>query len=100
MRQGGKCNKEKKMKKKLLSGLLTLAVATTSLVSLAGCNKIFDDDSVRVDTTKTQLYAVTYNGGWGGEWLEVLGKEFEEMYKDTSFEEGKKEYHVTVHMGA
>lgn len=40
------------MKKKLLSGLLTLAVATTSLVSLAGCNKIFDDDSVRVDTDK------------------------------------------------
>lgn len=99
MRQGGKCNKEKKMKKKLLSGLLTLAVATTSLVSLAGCNKIFGDDSVGVDTTKTQLYAVTYNGGWGGEWLEVLGKEFEEMYKDTSFEEGKKGVQVVIKLG-
>ena len=87
------------MKKKLLSGLLSLAVATTSLVSLAGCGKFFDDDSVTVDTTKTQLYAVTYNGGWGGEWLEVLGKEFEEIYKDTSFEEGKKGVQVVIKLG-
>lgn len=86
------------MKKKLLSGLITLTVAATSLVSLAGC-KIFEDDSVQVDTTKTQLYAVTYNGGWGGEWLEVFGKEFEEMYKDTSFEDGKKGVQVVVKLG-
>ena len=84
------------MKKKLLSGLLTLAVATTSLVTLAGC---FGGDEVQVDATKTQLYAVTYNGGWGGEWLETLGKEFEEIYKDTSFEDGKKGVQVVVKLG-
>lgn len=88
------------MKKKLLSGLLTLAVATTSLVSLTGCkNDLWGDDGIDVDTTKTQLYAVTYNGGWGGEWLEVLGKEFEEIYKDTSFEDGKKGVQVVIKLG-
>lgn len=87
------------MKKKLLSGLLTLAVATTSLVTLAGCDTFKDPDAIEVDTTKTQLYAVTYNGGWGGEWLEVLGKEFEEIYKDTSFEEGKKGVQVVIKLG-
>lgn len=87
------------MKKKLLSGLLTLAVATTSLVTLAGCDTFKDPDAIEVDATKTQLYAVTYNGGWGGEWLEQLGKEFEEIYKDTSFEEGKKGVQVVVKLG-
>lgn len=76
------------MKRKFTSILLTLILAFTTCVCLTGCNPP-DDSGVTVDSSKTQLYVGTYNGGWGMEWLEIMADEFEEMYKDYSFENGK-----------
>lgn len=44
----------------------------------------------KVDKTKTQLSIANFDGGVGRQWLEVLGKEFEEKYAEVSFEKGKK----------
>jgi spermidine/putrescine-binding protein len=42
-----------------------------------------------VDKNKTQLYIGNYSGGIGSEWLNAAKAEFEEKYKDRSFQDGK-----------
>ena len=53
-----------------------------------GCRRDNSEDQ-KVDKSKTQLYVKYYNGGFGDEWLNQLCAEFEEMYADVHFEEGK-----------
>ena len=48
------------------------------------------------DKDKTALYIGNYDGGFGHEWLDLYEAGFEEMYKDVSFEEGKKGVDVVV----
>lgn len=64
-----------------------------SLFAFVGCGP--DDDDV-LDETKSHLYVVTYNGGWGYSWLEQMASEFEQMYANYSFEEGKQG--VVIHI--
>lgn len=52
-----------------------------------GCNR--SDDDQTVDSSKLQLYVKYYNGGFGDEWLNQLCTEFEAMYADTDFGNGK-----------
>ena len=49
-----------------------------------------------VDYSRTQLYVSNFNGGYGDEWLYKLKTRFEEFYKETIFEEGKKGVQVLI----
>lgn len=49
-----------------------------------------------VDYSRTQLYVSNFNGGYGDEWLYKLKARFEEFYKETTFEEGKKGVQVLI----
>ena len=54
---------------------------------LSACHR---DTGVKINTTMTQLYVGNCANGYGTEWLSEISADFEEMYKDYSFEEGKK----------
>lgn len=66
--------------KKISSVLIAILI----LFSASACS-----NKTAIDKNKTQLYVFSYNGGIGNKWLleDIAG--FEEMYKDTSFENGK-----------
>ena len=93
---------EELMKKKLIAMLLTLAIA---LSLLAGCGSVgvvqkpTDGGNVQVgptDSTKSYITVATWDGGLGSQWLKDAAELFEEMHKDTSFEEGKKGIDIEV----
>ncbi len=80
------------MKKTLKKLIATVCALTCVGSAFVGCKKggpIFAVDILDVDETKTQLYIGNYNGGMGSRWLDEYRKGFEELYKDTSFEDGK-----------
>lgn len=74
--------------KKVSKCLFLAANAVLSISLLAGCGgkKVGPE----VDTAKTQLYVKYNNGGMGDVWLNRLDAEFVELFKDYSFEAGKK----------
>ena len=82
-----------------------MALALASLMSvgvLTGCQKRpggiggkVEKESV-ADKTKTVLNVATFDGGVGHEWLEEAALRFEDMYKDVSFEDGKKGVDIVV----
>ena len=81
-----------KMKKsmRILSLLLCLLMFASAMSVLTGCRRDEDNTDQTVNETKTQLYVKYYNAGFGDEWLNRLCAEFEAMYADVSFEEGKR----------
>lgn len=79
------------MKKKLLSFVLVTILLLTTF-SFVACRS----NDEEIDESKTQLKIGCWDGGFGIEWLTNIAKEFEEMYKDYSFEEGKKGVQVWV----
>lgn len=80
------------MKKKLLSIALvgTMAFSTCAIV---GCSP-----AEKFDETKTHLIVGVYDGGFGADSWEKMEKDFEALYANTSFEEGK--VGVDVHINA
>ena len=54
---------------------------------LSACHR---DEGVKINTTMTQLYVGNCANGYGTEWLSEISADFEELYKDYSFETGKK----------
>ncbi len=48
---------------------------------------------------KTTLSVVSYDGGWGIEWLQSMADEFEEMYKDYSFEPDRLGVEIKIKPG-
>ena len=63
------------------------AMAIVMVISLlAGCG---GGGSSKVDSTKTHLSILCYDGGIGFEWAKNAAKRFEEKYANVSFEEGK-----------
>ena len=85
------------MKKKFLSFLLTLVMLFAAF-SFTACDlgNLGDDVGEEPDTTKTHLYVVSYDGGWGIEWLNTMAREFEAMYEGHSFESGRQG--IVVHV--
>ena len=59
------------------------------------CGKSKDAVGV-IDPSKTVIDVASYNGGIGLEWMQEAAKRFEEIYKDVSFEEGKKGVMINV----
>lgn len=67
--------------KKTTKRLLCLAMSVPmTLGVLAGCSG--GGGRVYYDSTKTQLFVQTYNGGYGTAWIERVGDRFEEAFKD------------------
>lgn len=74
------------MMKKLLK-LICLVLCVTMIAGAFGaCG---DGDGREVNESMTQLNINHYNGGFGNQWLEKAISDFEEEYKDFSFEPGK-----------
>ena len=71
------------MKGNRIAAVLLAVVAAAGV--LGGCGGNVQE----IDTTKTQLYIGNYDGGMGSRWLDEYIKGFEELYKDTPFEDGK-----------
>lgn len=80
------------MNKKLSTVLLATVMSVTSLGAFAGCG----GKTNGTDPTKSLLNVGVFNGGLGRVWMDSLAKDFEEYYKDTSFEEGKMGVQVVV----
>ena len=81
-----------KMKKKLVS----LALAATlglSVTALAACGFTPQEED---DPTVTHLYVGVFNGGFGTDSWDDMGKRFETIFKDVSFEDGKTGVKVHV----
>lgn len=77
--------------KNILKKIGTCAVAAllgVSAVSFAGCS---DENA-----NKTTISIHYYNGGLGSDWIREVIAEFEEMFADVSFEEGKTGVHVAL----
>lgn len=74
-------------------------VLSLSLCMLAGCGKSGGADSTNsepIDLNKSQLNVFNFNGGFGNDWLYAARSRFEEMYKDTEFEKGKKGVQIRI----
>lgn len=71
------------MKRKSIIALVLVIATVMSL--LAGCG----NGKNAVDSTKTHLSVLCYDGGIGSEWMKNAAKRFEAKYANVSFEEGK-----------
>lgn len=69
-------------RKSILALFMVIAVM---LSVLAGCGS----NESKVDSTKTHLSVLCYDGGIGSGWAKNAAKRFEEKYANVSFEEGK-----------
>lgn len=81
------------MKKKFLSLALAIMMAISSLALFTACDEEWD---VEINEDQTQLFIGIYDGGFGHEWLQKLADEFEELYKDKSFEDGKQGVQIII----
>lgn len=72
--------------KKVIGLMLSMTLLASSL---AGCNKLLEEEVVKVDTTKSTLYVSTRDSGFRYNWLTALARGFEKKYENTSFEDGK-----------
>ena len=80
--------------KKILTLLLVLIMSLTG----TACDR-FGGGEEEDDPTVTHLKVLNYNGGFGTQWLEEVKERFEEVYKDYSFEEGKKGVVIDIDRG-
>lgn len=71
----------------MIKKLLTIVLALAVLLGCTACGG--GGGGEIVDRTKTQIYVSNFAGGFGSEWLTKIKLDFEEAYKDVSFEEDK-----------
>ncbi len=81
------------MKKKLVAQALSLAIIAGTVGGAVGCGPTVLNE---VDETMTQIYISAYDAGYGREWLDTFAVEFQELHKETSFEENKMGVQVFV----
>ena len=87
------------MKQKVTKAIALVCAAVAMGSTFAACQPgsggILGGQSM-IDRNKTQLYVGNYDGGFGSDWLDTYKVAFEEMYKEVSFEEGKKGVEVVL----
>ena len=69
--------------RKIISVVMAIFIAVTTM-SVVGCT-----EKQKRDLSKTQLDISYFAGGFGESWIYKAKKEFEALYKDYQFEEGK-----------
>ena len=84
------------MKKNFFKKTVTLLLVATSLSLVACGGDSGDSSNKKVDANKTQLYVGVYDGGVGAEWAYKYAEDFERLYAEESFEEGKKGVQVFI----
>lgn len=77
----------KKRYKNIISLLICLVMFLPTFAT--GCVSSTDEDEVKTDKTKTQLYVHIHDGGFGAEWFSELTKDFESKYANYQGKEGK-----------
>ncbi len=89
-----------KRMKKILGLVLAAAMLLSVCAGITGCatpdgqggtanpgeNAYVDE---RVDSSKTQIYVYSFDGGYGSDWLNAVKLRYEKLHENTSFEEGK-----------
>lgn len=83
------------MRKKVF-GLTMAALMSVSVFASCGRGGNAGGSDDPVDPDKTQLNVAVWDGGFRYNWLENWGDEFEKMYANHSFEEGKVGVQVRV----
>ncbi len=73
----------------LLAGLM--AVSSFSMTACGG-----RESQVEIDTSKSVLHVGVFNAGYGSAWGYEAAADFEKLYENTSFEEGKKGVQVII----
>ena len=71
----------------MIKKLLTIVLALAVLLGCTACGG--GGGGEIIDRTRTQIYVSHFAGGFGSEWLTKIKLDFEEEYKDVSFEEDK-----------
>ena len=79
--------------RKLFRWMGVFMAALVGILAFPACG---GDDRREVDETKTQLYVSVVPSGYGDSWLYAAAERFEQMYAETSFEEGKLGVQVFV----
>lgn len=79
--------------KKIISNVMALAMLAGLTCGVTACGQKVVED---LDTTKTQLFIGSYNGGGGYKWLDDAAARFEEKYAGTSFEDGKTGVQIII----
>lgn len=91
--------------KKNLKKIFACALASIAFCgAFSGCKGFGGDEDDEFNNrynseqkaSMTELKIGVYNGGIGYEWAKKMALQFEEMYKDYSFESGKKGVYVNV----
>lgn len=72
--------------KKLIKKLICMTLAVACVLTSVAC--FGEEDAVKIDKTKTQLYVGIVPSGYGTSWLYDLIDKFENEYKDYEFEPG------------
>ncbi len=85
------------MSKKFFKALSALLAMVITCAWVTGCTQSSGPAKPQEeDNTISYLYVQNYDGGPGYAWLNEVADRFEEYYKDTVFEEGKKGVDVKV----
>lgn len=79
--------------KKFFTKLLCIALSVTCIFTASACGGVGDN---RADSSKTQLYLGIVANGYGTSWLTAAATNFEDVYAEESFEEGKKGVQVLI----
>ncbi len=79
--------------KKILSSVLAASFLLGSAAAFVGCG---GEGGEVIDKNKTQLLVSHFNGGYGNAWINEMKVQFEEAYKNVSFEEGKTGVQVRI----
>lgn len=83
------------MKNKKFTRMVAMLLCSLLLITgLVGCGS--RGGQTTIDNERTQLYVNTFLAGLGDRWVQEYATAFEEFYKDTSFEEGKKGVQVVI----
>lgn len=80
------------MKRKIT--LLLASLMAVSSLSMTACGG--RETQVEIDATKSVLNIGVFNAGYGATWAYEAAKDFEKLYENTSFEEGKKGVQIVI----
>ncbi len=83
--------------------ILSLALAAVMLcLCLCACatpNDTLDGEEYlneKVDTSKTQIYVYSFDGGYGSDWLNAVKIRYEALHANDSYEEGKMGVQIMI----
>lgn len=80
-----KIRQSKDCKEEIMKKILAAVFVFVFSFSFISCGR----GGESVDSSKTQLYVATFDGGFGSSWMDDVEKRFEEKYANVSFESGK-----------